>query len=99
MQHQIGNYLYHHPDYLKKVHGRYIVLIASAYNAFGLIGPEHNGIVVLDDKDRCVVLDRHVEQLSGYNGPSKRQVDEFNRVTELPENDFVQFCHANPRCR
>ena len=33
------------------------VVIASAYNA-GIVGPEHNGIVVLDDDHGQVVLDQ-----------------------------------------
>ncbi len=36
----------------------YIIGIAGAYNAFGLIGSEHNGIFVLDDTNGNFIGDR-----------------------------------------
>lgn len=77
----------------------YIIGIAGAYNAFGLIGPEHNGLFILDDDDACVVLDRHCEESSGYHGPSKAQWAELKRVCELPTPAFRNFVKNHPRYR
>ena len=75
------------------------MLVCGAYNAFGLIGPEHNGIVILDEDNLCVVLDRHAEQQTGYFGPSNGQLAEAKRITELGWDAFVAFCVRHPRCR
>ena len=77
----------------------YIIGIAGAYDTFGLIGPEHNGIFILDDDDKRVVLDRHCEIGSGYHGPSEDQWAEFKRIAELPAAAFKNFCRNHPRYR
>jgi hypothetical protein len=77
----------------------YIIGIAGAYDAFGLIGPEHNGIFILDDDEKRVILDRHCPQSSGYFGPSPAQWAEFKRIAELPAKAFDNFCRNHPRFR
>lgn len=77
----------------------YVIIIAGAYNAFGLIGSEHNGIAVLDDTAKRVVLDRHVPQSSGYSGPSKAQWDEFEHLLARDDASFLDFISTNPRSR
>lgn len=98
---RIGNYL--HADgaarRFKIGDCVYIIGIAGAYDAFGLIGPEHNGIFVLNDTEKRVVLDRHCPEASGYCGPSAAQWAEFKRVAELPAAAFRNFCRNNPRFR
>ena len=98
---RIGNYL--HADGAArryKIGGDiYVIGIAGAYDAFGLIGPEHNGIFILNDTRKAVVLDRHCPQSSGYFGPSKEQWAELKRIAELPAAAFRNFCENNPRFR
>lgn len=77
----------------------YVIGIAGAYDAFGLIGPEYNGIFILDDDAKRVVLDRHMPIASGYHGPSPEQWAEFKRIAELPVTAFHNFCRNNPRYR
>lgn len=77
----------------------YVIGIAGAYNAFGLIGSEHNGIFILDDTNKRVILDRHVPQCSGYNGPSTEQRAELEHLAELPAAAFLRFISTNPRSR
>lgn len=76
----------------------FTVLIAAAEDA-GIIGPENNGIVVLDDDNGQVVLDQHLREETGYFGPSKRQQDEFKRVMAMDWAAFSEFCRTNRRFR
>lgn len=76
----------------------FTVLIAGARNA-GIIGPEDNGIVVLDEDNGCVVLDNHLQQDSGYFGPSQAQLREAERILAMPWREFMKFCSENPRYR
>lgn len=98
---QTGPYM-HAPDAVKEKTfegGRtFKVLIAGAYNA-GIIGPEHNGIVVLDENLFNVVLDRHMGETSGYDGPSDRQTRELDRIMAMDWPAFAAFCRGNPRYR
>jgi len=98
---QIGNYM--HADgavrRCKIGDTNYVIGIAGAYNAFGLIGPEHNGLFILDDTNKRVVLDRHCEESSGYHGPSSAQQAEFERVMNLPLTAFRNFINNHPRFR
>lgn len=76
----------------------FTVLIAAAYDA-GIIGSEHNGIVVLDEDHQAVLLDQHVRESSGYHGPSRRQQAEYRRVMAMDWKAFAEFCRTNPRFR
>lgn len=99
---QIGPFMYSPaaPFERRTVQGRtFIVSVAAAYNAMGLIGPEHNGLFILDDTAKQVVMDRHCEESSGYFGPSKRQITEHARVMALSDADFIAFIKASPRYR
>jgi hypothetical protein len=97
----IGNYHYADGAVRRRKVGEieYIVGIAGAYNAFGLIGPEHNGIFVLDDTNKAVILDRDTPETSGYSGPSQRQWDRLKYVMTCSASDFLDFIHDNPRSR
>lgn len=75
------------------------IILYGAYNALGLIGSEKNGIAILDETLMQVVLDEHCCESSGYYGPSKEQVDEFNRIANLSESEFVEFVNSHPRTR
>lgn len=101
IRNQIGPYHYADGAVRRRKVGKteYIVGIAGAYNAFGLIGPEHNGIFVLDDTNKAVVLDQDTPQSSGYNGPSKAQWDRLAEVMQLPAEAFVELINTHPRSR
>tara|TARA_R110000868_G_scaffold19939_6_gene85037 strand:- start:1559 stop:1885 length:327 start_codon:yes stop_codon:yes gene_type:complete len=77
----------------------YLIGIAGAYNAFGLIGPEHNGIFVLDDTNKSVVLDRDTEEQSGYFGPSKRQWSRLEYYCKCSVSQFLDLIYDSPRSR
>lgn len=98
---RIGQYL--HADGAARRYSiggtNYVIGIAGAYDAFGLIGPEHNGLFILNDDEKCVVLDRHCEESSGYHGPSRAQWAEFERVANLPLTAFRNFVKNHPRYR
>lgn len=98
---RIGNYM--HADGAARRYkigsNVYVIGIAGAYNAYGLIGSEHNGIFILDDTNKEVILDRHMPISSGYNGPSKEQWAEFGRIANLEFAAFKNFCKNHPRFR
>lgn len=98
---RIGNY--HHADGAvrrRTVKGiDYIVGIAGAYNAFGLIGSEHNGLFVLDDTNKAVIFDRDTEISSGYHGPSQGQWDRLKELMTCSEAAFLEAAHTNARSR
>jgi hypothetical protein len=98
---RIGNYHYADGALRKRnVNGvDYIIGIAGAYNAYGLIGPEHNGIFILDDTNMVVVLDRDTEQLSGYFGPSQAQWDRLKELVKCSNKEFYRELLTNPRSR
>jgi hypothetical protein len=102
IQNRIGQYLYADGALTRRtVDGvDYIIGIAGAYDAFGLIGSEHNGLFVLDDTNKRVVLDRHLPTSSGYNGPSIAQWAELEAVAErMDDADFTKFTNTHPRRR
>jgi hypothetical protein len=78
---------------------KFRVVVYGAYNAMGLVGPENNGIAVIDEDRKCVVLDGHLPQDTGYYGPSEDQVYEWNRIIRLPLADFLEFCNSHERSR
>lgn len=101
LQNRIGNYHYADGAVRRRtVAGTdYIVGIAAAYDAFGLIGPEHNGLFVLDDTNKAVVFDRDTEQSSGYYGPSQAQWDRLKELMTCPAEAFLAELSTNARSR
>jgi hypothetical protein len=101
IQHRIGNYHYADGAMRRRtVNGiDYLVGIAGAYNAYGLIGPEHNGIFILDDTSKVVVLDRDTEISSGYHGPSQAQWDRLKELMTCSPKAFYTELLTNPRSR
>jgi len=77
----------------------YIIVIAGAYNAFGLIGPEHNGIAILDDTNKRVVLDQDTPQQSGYYGPSDAQWARLDELARMTNKAFLKTILTHPRSR
>lgn len=98
---RIGNYHYANGALRRlQIDGTsYVIGIAGAYNAFGLIGSEHNGIFILDDDAKRVVLDQHLPIDSGYHGPSSEQRTELERICDLPTPAFRNFIRNHERSR
>lgn len=77
----------------------YIVGIAGAFNACGLIGPECNGIFILDETHKQVILDEHAKISTGYFGANQYQTEEYNRIVKLPAAEFYDFVNTHARQR
>ena len=78
----------------------FIVLISTAYNAYGLIGSEHNGIVVLDCDRMQVASDQIARELSGWGGPSAFQLATFKWMTDPARwDDFRRAVNDSKRAR
>jgi hypothetical protein len=82
-----------------KADRNFIVAIYGAYNAHGLIGSECNGIVILDDDEKNVVLDEHAKADTGYYGASAQQRAEFEKIVAMSPDAFEIFVQSNPRSR
>ena len=75
------------------------VLLYSALNANGLIGPEFNGIAILDEDDKKVVVDNIEKQESGYFGPSEKQKAKFEEICKMNFEQLQNFVYSSDRCR
>lgn len=79
------------------------IMLSGAYNAFGLIGPEMNGIVILNDTKKAVVLDMESQETSGwypgFSGPSRRQIAKFEALAEMSDSDLVDWIRSHERYR
>lgn len=74
--------------------GRYRLVMYNAYNAFGLIGTEFNGIAVLDDKRRQVLCDN-----LGVGLPSFRQTAMMDDLLQCTAERFANLINCAPRAR
>ena len=74
--------------------GRYRLALYCAYNAGGLIGSEYNGIVVLDDKNKCVVADN-----LGVGLPAFRQQSMLDDLLKCTAERFAGIINCAPRAR
>jgi hypothetical protein len=79
--------------------GRYRLVVYGAFNAFGLIGSEHNGIAVLDNVDMCVVADKLFCADSGYFGPSASQMRGLQHLLTCSPKDFCNTINSSGRNR
>jgi hypothetical protein len=76
------------------------VIVYAAFNAHGLIGPECNGIAVLDENKRMVVMDEGNKIVSGYYGPGRHQLCAAQHmVTDFPWESFRGYVNSHPRNR
>jgi hypothetical protein len=75
------------------------IVLYGAYNALGLIGPEGNGIAILDEDERNVILDEHCKEDTGYFGPSRRQILEYARIMDMTDEQLEDFIMEHPRTR
>lgn len=75
------------------------IICYGAYNAFGLIGPEKNGLAILDEDERAVLADELARENSGYFGPSKNQMERFNEIRSMNWRDFRATVNGSKRNR
>lgn len=78
------------------------IMLSGAYNALGLIGTEMNGIVILNETHKAIVLDRAFEASFGwygYGGPTKRQQEAFATLAIMPDEDLVAWIRDHERYR
>ena len=84
-----------------KARRTFTIVLSTAYNAFGLIGPEFNGLAVLDDDNMAVVADRIAEANHG-TAPTRSQLELFQRVTTdeaFTYADLAQLVNSSDRNR
>lgn len=74
--------------------GRYRLALYCAYNAGGLIGSEYNGIVVLDDKNMCIVADN-----LAVGEPQWRQAALIDSLLKCSPEQFAHTINGAPRVR
>jgi hypothetical protein len=75
------------------------VVLYGAYDAFGLIGSECNGIAILDEDHREVLTDEIAIEATGYFGPSESQVRVFETITGLKWAEFKEMVNTSRRRR
>lgn len=97
---QIGAYMGIRRQGTRTVNGTtFIVAIYGAYNAMGLVGSEHNGIVVLNDTDKYVVTDKIGCASSGWYGETATQVQMFTFMMALDDVNFLDVLRKSERFR
>jgi hypothetical protein len=74
----------------------FTVVLSNAYNAGGIIGSEYNGIAILDENNRQVVLDRQLEN-RGFFGSDARK--EFDAIKDMTWEHFTKYVRKAPRYR
>jgi hypothetical protein len=92
---------YDQPLQFETVEGtrKFWVLLYGAYNAMGLIGSECNGIAILDEDKKAVLLDEFARISSGWFGPSRSQVLAYLGILELEWDEFKSFVNGCERRR
>lgn len=79
--------------------GKYRFVLYGAYNAYGLIGSEKNGIAVLDEQQKAVLCDELEKADSGYFGPSSEQLQAFEQLQRMPWKEFQALINGHSRAR
>ena len=74
-------------------------VIYQAFNAFGLIGSECNGVAILDEDKKSVLCDEISKQNSGYFGISPTQVKMAEGLIGMTWENFRTFVNSQPRSR
>lgn len=98
---QVGPFMGVQFDKVKKFrNGRSFRIVAyQAYNAFGLIGSECNGVAILDEDKKSVVCDEIDKEGSGYYGLSEHQLKTAATIASMDWKQFRVFVNSNPRLR
>jgi hypothetical protein len=75
------------------------IITYQAYNAFGLIGSECNGVAVLDEDQHRVLCDEIGKESTGYFGVSQEQVKTAKWLASIKWGEFKHFINNHPRAR
>lgn len=67
---------------------KFRIILYGAINAGGLIGPEMNGIAILNEEEKTICADGFERIDSGYFGPSSKQIEKFEEVCKM---NFIQL--------
>ena len=78
---------------------KFRIVVYAGYNAFGLIGSEKNGVGVLDEDRRNVLLDDEARISSGYFGASEAQKKRFDEIVAMPWETFKAWVNEHPNRR
>lgn len=96
----IGPFVGVSKDAIRSVCGEnYRLLMYAAYNAFGLIGYEKNGVAVLSEDRKEVVCDELGCTSSGYYGATKAQLEMFEKLLTCPDAEFRELVNSSERSR
>ena len=74
-------------------------IIYQAYNAFGLIGSEFNGVAILDEDKMQIVCDGIAKQNTGWFGASPQQIKMAEGLIEMSWENLQHFVNSNSRTR
>jgi hypothetical protein len=99
--HRVGNFVGVSKDIKRKFpNGRsFRIIIYCAYDAYGLIGPESNGIAILDEDEMHVVTDEIDKAGTGYYGPTEKQLKFFEQLCTMPWQEFKEVVNTSNRAR
>ena len=75
------------------------IILYAWYDAHGLIGCESNGIAVLDEDHKQVLLDQEAAETTGYHGASNAQVKRFDAILDMNWVQFREWVNTHPRNR
>jgi hypothetical protein len=78
---------------------KFRIVVYGAYNAGGLIGPEMNGIGILQESPPAVVADGIEQAQSGYFGPSEAQLAMFETLRTCTAAEFRALVNKAERLR
>lgn len=97
----VGPYMGTQCEYTKKFkNGRsFRIMIYGAFNAYGLIGSEKNGILVLDEDKKEVLCDEICRADSGYFGATPMQREMLFEIKMMKWKAFQQFINHHKRSR
>ena len=73
---------------------KFRIIVYQAYNAYGLIGPEMNGVAILDDDSRRVLCDGICKQQTGYFGASPLQIKTADGLIGMSWDNFKYFANS-----
>lgn len=74
------------------------ILLYAAIRSGGMIGPEFNGVAIVDVVTGDTLLEGHFRMSTGYYGPSPAQSNEFSRLAALSLSELQDFIRSlHPR--
>ena len=79
--------------------GTFRIIVYGAFDAYGLIGPEKNGVAILDVDRMRVLTDEICRIDSGYYGPSTRQTAIAVCLVQMTDANFKEYVNQHTRSR